>query len=112
MAAAAITVKTTARKEAPENGTQTTANAEGLSFINDGKTILEVEANAAETKLTFKPLLTVDGQEAKTYEVVIALGKTKIIGPFPPAIYNDSENRITVATSNTNAKARAYSLGS
>ena len=112
MAGTTIPVTTTARQEPPEQPTQVSANAEGLVFTNNGKTILEIEASGGASNITFSPLSLVDSQAVEDWVVELESGDVVIIGPFPPTIYNNASNQVVIATSTTNAKARAYSVGS
>lgn len=73
----------------------------GDSFANDGKVFFEAKnVNAATRLLTIALTKLVDGQTpaAKTVTVPVTTGD-KMIGPFPPDVYNDANGRVNVTYS-------------
>lgn len=72
-----------------------TAAADGNSFPNDGKTIIEVRNTGGETTLTIQTPVTVRGLAVAERTVVIpATTGVKVIGPFPPDIYNQTDGKV------------------
>jgi hypothetical protein len=75
-----------------------TPNVAGNMFLNDGKTVLEVKnGSASSINVTPNVAATVDGQ-AVTNPVIAVTATTgdKIIGPFPPGIYNQTDGKVYV----------------
>jgi len=68
----------------------------GDSFPNDGRTIVQFKnTNAAARNVTTVTQLTVDGKAVADDVInVPATTGDKIIGPFPPSIYNDVNGRV------------------
>lgn len=72
----------------------------GDSFPNDGKTVLHVK-NGGGGSIT----VTVDSQAQCSFgfdhneAVVVGAGADKILGPFPPKRWNDSNERVNVTYS-------------
>lgn len=64
---------------------------------NTGNQFVEF-ANASVASITvtivFASTATVDGQAATNRTVAIGAGVTKIIGPFPPTDYNDTNGKV------------------
>lgn len=63
------------------------------SVVNDGKTLLLARnTNGASTDrtVTVHVTRTVDGQAVASRSYPVAAGKTKALGPFPPADYGDT----------------------
>ncbi len=77
------------------------ASAGGDSFVNDGKTHVHINnGGAAPVTVTFAIQSTVDGIAVGSgKQVVVPAGKTLIVGPFPPGIYNDNSNRVQMTYS-------------
>lgn len=96
MATEALTRQKTTRDGAQVN-LQSVTIADGFTFPNDGKTLLYVENTAGALTLTFTIQKTLDGQSTTRAEVVTA-SENWVLGPFPPAIYNDADGLVTVAT--------------
>lgn len=96
---AAYTVQTATR-----NGVEPTENAVAASdtFVNDGRTILVVDnGSGSELTVTITTPGTVDGLAIADKTVTVAIGDKAVIGPFPPAIYNNSDGVVTVAFNET-----------
>ena len=66
------------------------ANADGYAIPGDGRTVMEVKnTNGASRTVTVDIPLTVDGLAVTDKAVTVgATTGDKIIGPFPPATYN------------------------
>lgn len=99
MATVTLTVLSTTRTSAsPDTGSATaTAAANTYQFANDGKTILIAKADTT-ANITIDIERTVDGQ-AVTDPIVAVDTDWRIIGPFPPAIYNDSAGNCSFTVS-------------
>lgn len=67
------------------------ADATGDEWPNTGQEYIEIK-NGGGAGITVTPNIqaTLDGQAAVNPSVAIAAGQTKIIGPFPTAIYNNT----------------------
>jgi hypothetical protein len=70
--------------------------ADGHKFANDGKVILLVRNSdgAAARVLTIQTPGTVDGQAIADRTVSVAFGTSRVIGPFPPSIYNQADGMV------------------
>ena len=82
----------------------TAANASGgNNFANDGRTFIEVKnASASPINVTLNIPMTVDGNTVTAPVVVIpATTGDKIIGPFPPAIFNQADGTVNIDFSAT-----------
>ena len=67
------------------------ANADGHSVVNDGKTWIEVaNASGGSINVTVQTAGTVDGRAVADDVIAIANGATKLIGPWPTHLYNQS----------------------
>jgi hypothetical protein len=68
-----------------------TATTVDYVFKNDGKTFLHVKkAGAGDCVATITTPVTVDGKAVADLAVtVVATTGDKMIGPFPPAVFND-----------------------
>lgn len=76
------------------------AAAGGDSFANTGKEFIEVKnGGAGAITVTLDVQTTLDGMAITDPTVSIAAGATKIIGPFPTHIFNDSNSRVNVTYS-------------
>lgn len=88
---ATLTVTTVTRAGHDVAGVAATAGAGGDEFANTGQEFLEVKnGSGAPITVTLDIKSTVDGAAVTDPTVTVAAGVTKIIGPFPPSIYNDS----------------------
>lgn len=65
---------------------------------NDGRVLLVLQA-ATTANVTIETPVTVDGLAVT--DQVLALGNTnvRVVGPFPPNVYNDAQGRLRVTTS-------------
>lgn len=78
-----------------------------------GRTVLEiVSSDAGSQTVTFDlNVSTVDGVAVPAKSVTIAAGVTRMVGPFPPAYYNQTGAVVNVNPSvSTTLKFRAYSI--
>jgi hypothetical protein len=69
----------------------------GNEFDNDGSTFLFVRnSDSSSHVLTLNSPAVVDGTALPVKTVTIAASTTKWFGPFPPRLYNQSNNRVAV----------------
>lgn len=73
------------------------AGAGGDEFDNDGKTFLHVKNGLVDVTCTFDITKTVDGQAVTDITVTCTASEERMIGPFPPSIYNDSDGHVNVS---------------
>lgn len=74
----------------------------GDTFANTGYEFVEVNnASGSSITVTLDITKTVDGAAVTDPTVTVADGVTKIIGPFPTSLYNDSNSRVKVTCSAT-----------
>ncbi len=93
MATEALTRQSAGRTGAEVN-LQSVTSADGFTFPNDGHTVLYVENDAGNLALVFTIQETLDGQSA-TRTVTVTASENWVIGPFPPELYNDSDDLVT-----------------
>jgi hypothetical protein len=75
--------------------TYNAASADNNSFVNDGRTLVQVLNVGAEMTVTIVTPGTVDGLAITDRAVVVPLTTgNKMIGPFPPDIYNQSDGKV------------------
>jgi hypothetical protein len=105
MAAATMTVTTgtdTAVVDITANANKILGTAgDPIYFANDGHTYLLMDCVTGDTA-TFTVNADVYSR-TKTKTAVVAAGKIGIIGPFPPAVYNDVQGRVTFSLTSKNA---------
>jgi hypothetical protein len=94
----------------PTQDTCDVANGNALAW-NDGKIILEVN-NSGGVSYTFTVQTpgTVDGLAVTDLVLTVAAGATRLLGPFPPAVYNQADGTVYVDPQNVALKCRAYHL--
>lgn len=81
------------------SGSLATASALSDKFANNGKQYLLVKnGDTGAHVLTFSSAATVDGLAIADPTVTLAAGETRLIGPFKPSVFNDSDGYITVAS--------------
>jgi len=78
-----------------------TANEDGYYVPNDGRVFLQLQnTDSTEVTVTIETPGTVDGLAVTDRTVAIpATDGDKMIGPFPPGVYNDGAGRIKVTFS-------------
>jgi len=72
-------------------GTEVTGDATNQHmFLNNGREFLLARNSSGATtrNVTLVPAQTVDGQAVAGIGIAVLLSSTKVIGPFPPGIYN------------------------
>lgn len=99
---AALTVQTAA----PSGTSFTTASAAGGgdTFVNNGKTLFYINnghSGSQTATFTAQNNITIDGQSLAVEDLAVAVpaGEAKIIGPFPPQIFNNSSGAVAVTYS-------------
>jgi hypothetical protein len=69
----------------------------GDEFDNDGKTFLHVVNTTTACVVTIDIAKTVDGQAVTDPTVTVPENEDRMIGPFPPNIYNDADGHVNVS---------------
>ena len=64
---------------------------------NNGSVLLLVKNGATATVVTVETPSTVDGLAVADREVTVAADSDAVLGPFPPSIYNDSDENLNVS---------------
>lgn len=73
------------------------AVADGNKFSNDGRMFLRVlNEDASSINVTIQTPVTVDGLAVTDLVVAVPAGEARDIGPFPPAIYNQTDGMVYV----------------
>lgn len=63
----------------------------GDSFVNTGSEVFVIKnGSGAPITATFVTPATVDGLAVADLTATIAAGATRMVGPFPPGVYNDT----------------------
>jgi hypothetical protein len=76
------------------------ASAGGDQFANFGREIVELNnASGAPILVTFAPAGLPGGLALATYNVSVAAGTTKIVGPFDSALFSSAAGLVTVSYS-------------
>ena len=97
-ARAAITVQVMDR-HTPIEPTQTAAVVTDYhKFVNDGRTFLFLIGGAANCEIVVQTPGTVDGLAVDdiTYDITLAATEYRIMGPFPPSVYNQSDGYVYI----------------
>lgn len=82
-----------------EKATLVAATAAGDSFVNDGKTFLEVaNGDATPMTVTIAGARNVQLDTSAEKEVTVADGTSQMIGPFPVGNYNRETDESVVVT--------------
>lgn len=66
----------------------TSANVDGHSIANNGRTVLHVKTVGTGCTVTIQTPGTVDGMAVADRTVVLGTNTERIIGPFPPDAYD------------------------
>lgn len=91
-------------------------HSNGMQFVNNGATWLEVVSTDGGSQTVGFILGTgasalVDGLTLPEKTITIPAGATRLIGPFPPQLYNQSGSLVFVDPSvSTTLALRAYTL--
>ena len=86
-------------RHTPIEPTQTNAVvADGHKFTNDGRVFLFLIGGTANCEITIQTPNTVDALAIADLVFDIPLGATeyRIMGPFPPSVYNQSDGKVYV----------------
>lgn len=76
----------------PEASESLSVAADDHSFVNNGRTILQVRNTVGTSRVvTIETPGTVDGLAVAERTVTVGAGKTAYIGPFPRSIYNGND---------------------
>lgn len=95
---AVLTVQTITRAGLEE--TLAAAAAGGDSFPNDGRVFLYARnGDVSDKTVTIATQKTVDGKAVADDAIVVTAAEERMIGPFPPGLYNDSNGRVQVTYS-------------
>jgi hypothetical protein len=90
-----VTVTAQELSRAGVTPTYNAASADNNAFSNDGRTMVQVLNVGAEMTVTIPTPGTVDGLAITDLAVVVPLTTgNKMIGPFPPDIYNQSTGEV------------------
>lgn len=73
---------------------QAVTTADGFTFPNNGTTYLYVVNDAGALAIVFTIQKTLDGQSATRTSTVTA-SENWVLGPWPPELYNDSDDLVT-----------------
>lgn len=97
---AVLTVTTVGRAGTNLTSLAVAAAGGGDSFANDGSQYLYI-ANGAGAPITLTLVMqaTPDGQAITSKTVTVTNAERMIVGPFPPALYNDANGRCQVTYS-------------
>lgn len=106
-----ITKVTDAGVAAPAQTNSDLTNGQYLAF-NDGRVILEViSTDAGAQTVTIETPGTVGDLTVSDRVIAVPAGATRVIGPLPPAVYNQADGTVNVNPSvNVNLKFRAYQI--
>jgi hypothetical protein len=94
MARTALTVQQVTR--AGLTPAYSAAPVDGHSILNGGKELLHVKTGGTACNVTIQTPGSVDGQAVADRVVAIGTSSERIIGPFPPDIYNQASGEIYV----------------
>lgn len=100
-----MTVTTLTVQEIVRTGIVPTFSAatatDGDKWLNTGDQHLEVvNADSNPTTVAIATPATIEGQAIADTSVTVAAGTRKKIGPFPPALFNDSSGYVTAICTN------------
>lgn len=72
----------------------------GDTFANDGRTMLHIKnGGGGSITLTVVTQATVDGKAVADDAISVPNGAERMVGPFPPAIYNDVNQQVALTYS-------------
>ena len=84
-------------------GLEATMNAcagGGDEFVNDGNVIAYIEnGSGGDITVTFATPKTVEGLAVADAAVVVTAAEARFVGPFDPAVFNDSAGKVQVTYS-------------
>lgn len=77
--------------------TYTAAEAAGNSFANTGDQFLHVKnGSAADVDVTVQTPAKVGGIDIEEVVVTVTAGEERMIGPFPPGVFNQASGEVYV----------------
>lgn len=94
---------------------ETVGDVNGMSFINDGATLLEVRnPGAAPESITIvTPAVVASGLAIADVSITVANDATPVLaGPFPEQWFNNADGTCWITTTTTNLRFRAWSTRS
>lgn len=72
----------------------------GDQFPNDGRTYLHIKnGGGSSITLTIATQLTVDGKAVADDAITVTNAQERVVGPFPPGIYNDANGMVQLTYS-------------
>lgn len=88
---AVLTVVTSKRIDNGNDLAGAAAAVGGDSFVNTGTELVVIKnASVGAITVTFATPATLDGLAVADRTASIGAGETRLLGPFPPGIYNDT----------------------
>jgi len=90
---------------------QTSGDASNNHYLayNDGRVMLELTAASGTVVYTIITPGTVDGLAVSDLTVSVTT-TPKVVGPLPPAVYNQADGTVNIDVDSANGRARAYRL--
>lgn len=83
------------------NATQNAAAGGGDDFLNNGNIILRVNnGDVSPTTVTITTPAKVHGVAIDDPAITVPAGEFRFIGPFPPALFNNSTGKVALAYTN------------
>jgi len=76
--------------------TYAAANVDGHSMPNGGQEVLHVKTGATGCTVTIETPGTVDGQAVSDRAIVLGVSTERLIGPFPPNVYNQGAGEVYI----------------
>ena len=90
-----------------------TQGGDGFDFANDGQTVLlvldQLAAGAGDT-ITFEAITDPDGRAETTLTRTVTAKKIYVYGPFLPAIWNQSNERVRLKFTTADAKTQIMAI--
>lgn len=75
----------------------TAGNVDGHSIVNDGRVCTHVKnGSGSSINVTVQTPGTVDGLAVSDLVVAVPAGQERMIGPFPPGVYNQADGTVYV----------------
>lgn len=94
MARTALTVQEISRNAiTPSYGS---ANVDGHSYPNSGKEFFHVKTGGTGATVTVQTPGTVDGNAIADKSYVLGTNTERMIGPFPPSVYNQADGSVYI----------------
>lgn len=74
----------------------TPAIADGISFVNDGKTFLLMKSATGTGNVTVQTPRTVAGLAVSERVLAVTANKVYLMGPFPEGLYEQADGKVYV----------------